>query len=82
MIDCATQRVTTSASVSLLRAFFLLSGRRSSAVQNTAVSNRSRSASIVALLGQAVDLSTADFDRVARYPCPTSRAGRFVELLI
>ncbi len=55
MIDCATQRVTTSASVSLLRAFFFLSGRRSSAVQNTAVSNRSRSASILALLGSGCD---------------------------
>jgi hypothetical protein len=37
MIDRATQRVTTSASVSLLRAFFFRSGRRSSVVQNTAV---------------------------------------------
>src|SRR4051812_46199778 len=50
MIDCATQRVTTSASVNLLLAFFFLTGRRSSAVQKTAVSSRSRSASIVALL--------------------------------
>jgi hypothetical protein len=41
-------------------------GQRSSAVQNTAASNRSRSASIVALLGSALALSTADFDRVAR----------------
>jgi hypothetical protein len=31
----ATQTVTTSASVTLRRAFFGLSGRRSSAVQNT-----------------------------------------------
>jgi len=40
--------VTTSASVKLRRAFFLALGRRSSAVQNTVMSSRSRSASIVA----------------------------------
>ena len=50
MTAWATQRVATSASVRLRRAFFAFSGRRSSAVQNTAVSSRSRSASIVALL--------------------------------
>ncbi len=54
MIDCPTQRVTTSASVSLLLAFFLPSGRRSSAVQKTAVSSRSRSASVEAPYGSAV----------------------------
>jgi len=47
----ATQRVTTSASVTLLRAFFLASGRKSSAVQNTAVSSRSRSAGIAVPFG-------------------------------
>src|SRR5436189_1395522 len=48
MIACATQSVTTSASVILRRAFSAPQGRRSSAVQNTAISSRSRSASIVA----------------------------------
>jgi hypothetical protein len=41
--------VTTSASVTIRRAFPGRSGRRSSAVQNTAMSSRSRSASIEAL---------------------------------
>src|SRR5512144_2966455 len=45
----ATASVTTSASVTLRLALLRLQGRRSSAVANTAVSNRSRSASIVAL---------------------------------
>src|SRR3954464_963710 len=44
----ATHSVMTSASVILRRAFFARLGRRSSAVTNTAVSRRSRSASIVA----------------------------------
>jgi hypothetical protein len=48
MIAWATASVTTSASVTLRLAFFLRHGRRSSAVANTAVSSRSRSASIVA----------------------------------
>jgi hypothetical protein len=48
MIAWATQSVTTSASVTLRAAFFRRSGRRSSAVTNTVVSSRSRSASIVA----------------------------------
>src|SRR5215207_10614750 len=48
MIACATQSVTTSASVILRLAFSARQGRRSSAVQNTAMSSRSRSASIVA----------------------------------
>ena len=48
MIAWATQSVTTSASVTLLAAFFGRCGRRSSAVTNTVVSSRSRSASIVA----------------------------------
>ena len=52
MIACATASVTTSASVRIRLAFFAGSGRRSSAVQNTAISNRSRSASIVAPLGR------------------------------
>jgi hypothetical protein len=50
----ATQRVATSTSVRLLRTFICLAGRRSSAVQNTAVSSRSRLASVVALLGSKV----------------------------
>jgi hypothetical protein len=82
MIDCATQRGTTSASVNLRRAFFFLSGRRSSAVQNTAVSSRSRSASIVALLGSALTLSTADFDPAAYLPCEALVGVVAVELLI
>ena len=41
-------------------------------MQNTAVSNRSRSASIVAPFGSAVVMSTADFDRVAPSPAPPS----------
>ena len=41
---CATQSVTTSASVRFRLAFFVCAGRRSSAAQNTAISNRSRSA--------------------------------------
>ena len=55
MIAWATASVTTSASVTLRLAFFGLSGRRSSAVANTAISSRSRSASIVALLGRRCD---------------------------
>jgi len=46
----ATHSVMTSASVILRLAFFARMGRRSSAVTNTAVSSRSRSASIVAPL--------------------------------
>src|SRR5215212_8215428 len=63
MIAWATASVTTSASVTLRRAFLLRHGRRSSAVANTAVSSRSRSASIVALPGRRRDIGTADFDR-------------------
>ena len=44
VIAWATQRVTTSASLRIRFAFFAACGRRSSAVQNTAISNRSRSA--------------------------------------
>jgi len=69
----ATQRVATSASFRLRRAFLLPSGRRSSAVQNTAVSSRSRSASIVALLGSKVRLDTADFDLLS----PVSSRPRY-----
>src|SRR4051795_12835291 len=56
------QSATTSASVILRRAFSARSGRRSSAVQNTAISSRSRSASIVAPWGRRRDIGTADFD--------------------
>jgi hypothetical protein len=70
MTAWATQRVATSASVRLRRAFFCFSGRRSSAVQNTAVSSRSRSASIVALLGSKVRVDTADFDLLPMPPRP------------
>src|SRR4051794_31764604 len=52
MIACATARVTTSASVTLRLAFLALLGRRSSAVQNTAMRSKSRSASIVAPRGR------------------------------
>src|SRR5215218_9636895 len=48
MIAWATASVTTSASVTLRLAFLARSGRRSSAVANTAVRSKSRSASIVA----------------------------------
>ncbi len=48
MIDCATHSVTTSASVTMRLAFVPGLGSRSSAVQNTAMSSRSRSASIEA----------------------------------
>jgi hypothetical protein len=82
MIDCATQSVTTSASVKLLRAFPGFLGRRSSAVQNTEVSSRSRSASIVAPFGSALVLSTADFDPAAYDPCEAVTPRLAVELLI
>jgi hypothetical protein len=36
----------------------------------------------VALLGVDGAIDTADFDRVALYPCQAFRAGWFVELLI
>src|SRR5438132_1301712 len=49
MIACATASVTTSASVTIRLAFLAGSGRKSSAAQNTEISNRSRSASIVSL---------------------------------
>jgi hypothetical protein len=48
----AMHSVTTSASVILRLAFAARLGRRSSAVQNTAISSRSRSATIEALLGR------------------------------
>ena len=62
MTACATASVTTSASVTLRLAFLARSGRRSSAVANTAVSSRSRSASIVAPRVDGAILGTADFD--------------------
>jgi hypothetical protein len=67
---CATHSVTTSASVTIRLAFFLQRGRRSSAVQNTTVSSRSRSASIVARpfgVDGAIE-STADFDLRSQTP--------------
>jgi hypothetical protein len=48
-------------------------GRRSSAVQNTAISSRSRSASIEAPLWSSVRESTADFDLPAYEPCSTTK---------
>ena len=51
-------------------------------MQNTEVSSRSRSASIVAPFGSAVVLSTADFDPAAYVPCDYSRLALVVELLI
>ena len=50
-------------------------------MQNTAISNRSRSASIVAPLGRRRESGTADFDLTAPCPChPAAPAA--VELLI
>ena len=73
MITCATASVTTSASVTIHRAFLARSGRRSSAVQKTAVRSRSRSASIVAPLRVDVaELGSADFDLRLTSPSATS----------
>src|SRR5215216_3288360 len=62
MIACATASVTTSASVTLRLAFFSREGRRSSAVANTAVRSKSRSASIVAPRSTVRTDAPTDFD--------------------
>ena len=80
MIACATHRVTTSASIKIRLAFFAGSGRMISSAKNTAISNRSRSASIVPPRS-TVRIGTADFDLTAAvaYRRATTPA---VELLI
>src|SRR5215217_7256165 len=75
MIAWATASVTTSASVTLRLAFLARSGRRSSAVANTAVRSKSRSASIVA---PRVDGENYGTDRLRllltkRLPRPSGR---------
>src|SRR5437762_7091063 len=77
MIAWATASVTTSASVTVRLALLRRQGRRSSAAAKTAVSSRSRSASIVALLGSTVATRHRRLRPLPLFSAPTlSRSPR------
>jgi hypothetical protein len=82
MIACATHSVTASASVILRLAFSARSGRRSSAVHNTAISSRFEVGEHRGPQRSTARIGTADFDPLRYVSFDPGRAPRAVELLI